>query len=91
MIKSTNNVNRETPIIAVTAYEQTVQLAGAFDEILCKPVTKNIVSQCIDQFCYQGIKPAKVLPASTISTTSTLVPGKSSAPVSGEQRHTKQS
>jgi CheY-like chemotaxis protein len=61
MIKSTNNSNRETPIIAVTAYEQTVQLAGAFDEILCKPVTKNIISQCIEQFCHQ---PAKVLPIS---------------------------
>ncbi|CAO3590516.1 unnamed protein product [Absidia cylindrospora] len=91
MIKSTNNVNRETPIIAVTAYEQTVQLAGAFDEILCKPVTKNIVSQCIDQFCYQGIKPAKILPVSTTgpikSTSSALVPGKPSMPVFGEHRH----
>ncbi|ORZ12827.1 hypothetical protein BCR42DRAFT_378922 [Absidia repens] len=95
MIKSTNNVNRETPIIAVTAYEQTVQLAGAFDEILCKPVTKNIVSQCIDQFCYQGIKPAKVLPVSTTgpikSTSSALIPGKSSTTVLGEHRHINQS
>ncbi|KAI8096700.1 uncharacterized protein BX664DRAFT_259275 [Halteromyces radiatus] len=61
MIKSTNNVNRETPIIAVTAYEQTVQLAGAFDEIVCKPVTKNVISQCIDQFCYQGKRPIKLI------------------------------
>lgn len=51
MIKSTNNSNRETPIIAVTAYERTVQLAGAFDDILSKPVTKDIISQRLKQFC----------------------------------------
>lgn len=51
MIKSTNNSNRETPIIAVTAYERTVQLAGAFDDILSKPVTKGIISQRLKQFC----------------------------------------
>ncbi|KAK4515895.1 uncharacterized protein ATC70_010853 [Mucor velutinosus] len=47
MIKSTNNINRNTPIIAVTAYERTLQLASVFDDILCKPVTKEIVSRCI--------------------------------------------
>lgn len=51
MIKSTNNCNRETPIIAVTAYERTVQLAGAFDDILSKPVTKNTISQRLKRFC----------------------------------------
>ncbi|KAI9264191.1 hypothetical protein BDA99DRAFT_536917 [Phascolomyces articulosus] len=51
MIKSTNNLNRTTPIIAVTAYERTVQLAGAFDDILSKPVTKNIIYQRLEQFC----------------------------------------
>ncbi|KAI7853588.1 hypothetical protein BDC45DRAFT_148991 [Circinella umbellata] len=51
MIKSTNNINKNTPIIAVTAYERTVQLAGAFDDILSKPVTKNIIYQRLEQFC----------------------------------------
>ncbi|CEP15798.1 hypothetical protein [Parasitella parasitica] len=51
MIKSTNNSNRETPIIAVTAYERTVQLAGAFDDILSKPVTKQVISQRLKQYC----------------------------------------
>lgn len=51
MIKSTNNSNRETPIIAVTAYERTVQLAGAFDDILSKPVTKHIILQRLKQYC----------------------------------------
>ncbi|OBZ84475.1 hypothetical protein A0J61_07472, partial [Choanephora cucurbitarum] len=44
MIKSTNNNNRQTPIVAVTAYERTVQLAGAFDDILSKPSTSHGVS-----------------------------------------------
>lgn len=47
MIKSTNNINRNTPIIAVTAYERTLQLASVFDDTLCKPVTREIVSRCI--------------------------------------------
>lgn len=51
MIKSTNNNNRETPIIAVTAYERTVQLAGAFDDILSKPVTKDVILQRLKQHC----------------------------------------
>ncbi|KAI9486921.1 MAG: hypothetical protein EXX96DRAFT_627509 [Benjaminiella poitrasii] len=51
MIKSTNNGNRETPIIAVTAYEKTVQLAGAFDDILIKPVTKDLIHQRLQKFC----------------------------------------
>ncbi|KAG1114477.1 hypothetical protein G6F42_014174 [Rhizopus arrhizus] len=50
-IKSTNNNNRETPIIAVTAYERTVQLAGAFDDILSKPVTKHVILQRLKQYC----------------------------------------
>ncbi|KAI8970228.1 hypothetical protein BDF20DRAFT_838604 [Mycotypha africana] len=51
MIKSTNNINRETPIIAVTAYERTVQLAGAFDDIVGKPVTKDVILRRLHKFC----------------------------------------
>lgn len=51
MIKSTINMNTSTPIIAVTAYEHTVQLAGAFDDILNKPVTTQIILNRIKQFC----------------------------------------
>ena len=46
-----NNLNKSTPIIAVTAYERTAQLAGAFDDILSKPVTKSIIYQRLQQFC----------------------------------------
>lgn len=51
MIKSTNNSNRKTPIIAVTAYERTVRVAEAFDGILSKPVTKDIILQKLKQCC----------------------------------------
>jgi serine/threonine-protein kinase RIM15 len=50
MIKSTNNINRNTPIIAVTAYERTLQLANIFDDNLNKPVTKESILRCIRQF-----------------------------------------
>lgn len=51
MIKSTNNINRNTPIIAVTAYERTntLQLSGIFDDTLSKPVTKDSVLRSIRQ------------------------------------------
>ncbi|KAG0170786.1 hypothetical protein DFQ30_002014 [Apophysomyces sp. BC1015] len=52
MIKSTNNVNRNTPIVAVTAYERRAQFAGAFDEILIKPMTKDVILQRLRQFCW---------------------------------------
>ncbi|CAO3595486.1 unnamed protein product [Absidia cylindrospora] len=51
MIKSVNNRNQNTPIIAVTAYERTVQLADTFDDIVSKPVTREIVEQRINFFC----------------------------------------
>jgi CheY-like chemotaxis protein len=51
MIKSTINMNSTTPIIAVTAYEHTVQLAGAFDDILNKPVTTQLILHRLKQFC----------------------------------------
>eukprot|EP00833_Pecoramyces_ruminatium_P018115 jgi/Orpsp1_1/1192147/evm.model.d7180000090924.1 len=34
MIKSVNNINQTTPIIGVTAYEQTYNLTQEFDDIL---------------------------------------------------------
>lgn len=47
MIKSTNNINKHTPIIAVTAYEGTFQFTGIFYCTLNKPVTKESVLRCI--------------------------------------------
>lgn len=47
MIKSTNNINKHTPIIAVTAYEGTLQFTGIFYHTLNKPVTKEGVLRCI--------------------------------------------
>ncbi|ORZ09533.1 hypothetical protein BCR42DRAFT_381630 [Absidia repens] len=51
MIKSVKNRNQSTPIIAVTAYERTVQLADTFDDIVSKPVTREIVEQRINFYC----------------------------------------
>ncbi|RUS12780.1 CheY-like superfamily, partial [Endogone sp. FLAS-F59071] len=51
MIKSTNNTNSAIPIIAVTAYEHTVQMAGAFDDIISKPVMSHEILQRLKQFC----------------------------------------
>ncbi|KAI9338390.1 hypothetical protein DFJ73DRAFT_847996 [Zopfochytrium polystomum] len=41
MIKSTDNINRTTPVIAVTAYEQTFAQAREFDDVISKPVTRD--------------------------------------------------
>jgi CheY-like chemotaxis protein len=49
MIKSTNNVNKNTPVIAITAYERTLQLASIFDDTLSKPVTKESITKCMRQ------------------------------------------
>jgi len=43
MIKSTKNVNQNTLIVAITAYEQTFQLSQQFDDTLSKPITKDMV------------------------------------------------
>ncbi|KAJ3038417.1 hypothetical protein HDV00_000605 [Rhizophlyctis rosea] len=43
MIKSTKNVNQTTPIVAITAYEQTFQLSQQFDDTMSKPITKDMV------------------------------------------------
>ncbi|TPX71930.1 hypothetical protein SpCBS45565_g00911 [Spizellomyces sp. 'palustris'] len=43
MIKSTNNINQTTPIVAITAYEQTFQLSQGFDDTMSKPVTKDVL------------------------------------------------
>ncbi|KAI8994838.1 hypothetical protein BDB01DRAFT_846838 [Pilobolus umbonatus] len=47
MIKSTNNINKNTPIIAVTAYDRTFQIDETFDSIMSKPVTKDAILRCI--------------------------------------------
>ncbi|KAJ3106270.1 hypothetical protein HDU97_006721 [Phlyctochytrium planicorne] len=43
MIKSTKNINQSTPIIAVTAYEQTFAQSQQFDDVMSKPVTKDLL------------------------------------------------
>ncbi|KAG5460282.1 MAG: hypothetical protein BJ554DRAFT_7687, partial [Olpidium bornovanus] len=42
MIKSTANVNRNTPIVAVTAYEHA-QMSPAFDDVIHKPITMQAI------------------------------------------------
>jgi CheY-like chemotaxis protein len=82
MIKSTINMNTSTPIVAVTAYEHTVQLAGAFDDILNKPVTTQIILNRLKHFCdiwnvptaTGGLQsPAKAIAAKSASATSPSV------------------
>ncbi|KAK9768824.1 rim15, signal transduction response regulator [Basidiobolus ranarum] len=51
MIKSTKNLNQNTPIIAVTAYERNVPQAGLFDVILSKIVTKEKIGPTLKQYC----------------------------------------
>ncbi|KAI9094685.1 hypothetical protein DFS34DRAFT_239523 [Phlyctochytrium arcticum] len=43
MIKSTTNVNQTTPIVAITAYEQTFHMSQGFDDTMSKPVTKDVL------------------------------------------------
>lgn len=82
MIKSTNNSNRDTPIIAVTAYERTVQLAGAFDDILSKPVTKTVIYERLQQFCGSCVEQPPPRPplfahyssSSSLSSTKAILP-----------------
>ncbi|KAJ3244074.1 hypothetical protein HDU78_011472 [Chytriomyces hyalinus] len=50
MIKKTDNINSNTPIIAVTAYEQTFSFGQQFDEILSKPVTKSALMKTLHTF-----------------------------------------
>ncbi|ORY94239.1 hypothetical protein BCR43DRAFT_461749 [Syncephalastrum racemosum] len=65
MIKSTQNVNQHTPIIAATAYERTAQQACAFDHIQSKPVTRESVIRILDLFY-----PSDTSPSTTSSFSS---------------------
>ncbi|KAK9709568.1 rim15, signal transduction response regulator [Basidiobolus ranarum] len=51
MIKSTKNLNQDTPIIAVTAYERNVPQAGLFDVVLSKIVTKEKIGPTLKEYC----------------------------------------
>lgn len=46
-IRSFQNVNQGTPIIAVTAYEQSYQLMQQFDDVIVKPVSKDILTKVV--------------------------------------------
>ncbi|KAJ3411713.1 hypothetical protein HDV05_001823 [Chytridiales sp. JEL 0842] len=43
MIRSTKNINQITPVIGVTAYEQTYAQTKHFDDVLTKPLTKDML------------------------------------------------
>ncbi|KAJ3087142.1 rim15, signal transduction response regulator, partial [Quaeritorhiza haematococci] len=47
MIKSTNNINQITPIIAVTAYEQPPSLLQQFDDVISKPMNKEVLARIL--------------------------------------------
>jgi CheY-like chemotaxis protein len=48
MIRSTKNINQNTPVIAVTAYEQTFAQSQEFDDVMSKPVTRDIMAKVLD-------------------------------------------
>ena len=45
MVKSVGNINNGTPIIAMTAYESKDRSADEFDQVLSKPVTKDMITK----------------------------------------------
>jgi len=51
MIKSTENVNSQTPVVAVTAYEHSTKMTSVFDDMLVKPVLVDAVRQRLKYFC----------------------------------------
>ncbi|KAJ3022779.1 hypothetical protein HKX48_005255 [Thoreauomyces humboldtii] len=65
MIKSTNNVNQQTPIVAITAYEQTFHLSQQFDDTMSKPVTKDVLARILIAIC----GPPPTPPATAASNT----------------------
>lgn len=69
MIKSTQNINQQTPIIAVTAYERSAQHAGSFDDILLKPLNQSMVLQQLRQFypSTRSRKPSSVFSSSSLA------------------------
>ncbi|KAI7878553.1 hypothetical protein K492DRAFT_149339 [Lichtheimia hyalospora FSU 10163] len=69
MIKSTQNINQQTPIIAVTAYERSAQHAGSFDDILLKPLNRSTVLQQLRQFypSTRSRKPSSVFSSSSLA------------------------
>ncbi|KAI8592134.1 hypothetical protein BDZ88DRAFT_408389 [Geranomyces variabilis] len=72
MIKSTNNVNQTTPIVAITAYEQTYHLSQQFDDTMSKPVTKDVLARILVAICGpHGSKPAAVATNSTTAAATT--------------------
>ncbi|KAI8826995.1 uncharacterized protein EV422DRAFT_490988 [Fimicolochytrium jonesii] len=48
MIKTTNNVNQLTPIVAITAYEQTYHLSQQFDDTMSKPIMKDVLQRILN-------------------------------------------
>ncbi|KAL7750544.1 rim15, signal transduction response regulator [Sorochytrium milnesiophthora] len=50
MIKTTDNLNRTTPIVAVTAYEQRSLNIANFVEIITKPVSRDAIISCLHAY-----------------------------------------
>ncbi|KAJ3156374.1 hypothetical protein HDU89_004156 [Geranomyces variabilis] len=75
MIKSTNNVNQTTPIVAITAYEQTYHLSQQFDDTMSKPVTKDVLARILVAICGpHGNKPTVVATNSTTAAATDRPP-----------------
>lgn len=47
IIKAFTNINQQTFIVAVTAYENSTQFNSQFDDVLLKPVTKDVLVQVL--------------------------------------------
>lgn len=50
LIKHTNGINSQTPMIAITAYAEDAILSQQFNEVLEKPIDLNGLKGCIDKF-----------------------------------------
>jgi CheY-like chemotaxis protein len=50
MIRSVDNINRETPIIGITAYNMPDYNQTDFDEIWPKPITTEMIARAIETY-----------------------------------------
>ncbi|ODV95448.1 hypothetical protein PACTADRAFT_23999, partial [Pachysolen tannophilus NRRL Y-2460] len=53
LIKHTSSVNSDTPIIALTAYYREAKNSNVFNYVIEKPVTIEMLSECIQKFSEQ--------------------------------------
>lgn len=50
LIKHTNSINSNTPVIAITSFAKEASQSKVFDEVLEKPLTLDTIKECIDRY-----------------------------------------